>query len=344
MELSNNEITYFCGQMAMILKAGISSMEGVSMLAEDADSEEGRTILKGICSVLEEGGSLHLALERAQVFPKYLLDMTEIGEQSGRLDEVMEALAAYYEREEAISKSIKNAVTYPLIMIGMMVAVILVLIIKVMPIFEQVYIQLGSEMSGFGGSMLALGGVLSRYSIAFLLLLAILTGCALYFTKSKKGRASLKAFASGFVLTRSLYDKIAASRFAGGMALCLSSGLDMDESLEMVSRLVDNDRLHAKITGCQEKIASGMGFSEAMGQSGLFTGVYAGMVSVGVKTGATDEVMKKIALQYEDAADQSIQKSLSVIEPTLVAVLSVIVGLILLSVMLPLMGIMSAIG
>ena len=176
MELSNNEITYFCGQMAMILKAGISSMEGVSMLAEDADSEEGRTILKGICSVLEEGGSLHLALERAQVFPKYLLDMTEIGEQSGRLDEVMEALAAYYEREEAISKSIKNAVTYPLIMIGMMVAVILVLIIKVMPIFEQVYIQLGSEMSGFGGSMLALGGVLSRYSIAFLLLLAILTG------------------------------------------------------------------------------------------------------------------------------------------------------------------------
>ena len=72
--------------------------------------------------------------------------------------------------------------------------------------------------------------------------------------------------------------------------------------------------------------------------------VYAGMVSVGVKTGATDEVMKKIALQYEDAADQSIQKSLSVIEPTLVAVLSVIVGLILLSVMLPLMGIMSAIG
>ena len=81
-----------------------------------------------------------------------------------------------------------------------------------------------------------------------------------------------------------------------------------------------------------------------MGQSGLFTGVYAGMVSVGVKTGATDEVMKKIALQYEEAADQSIQKSLSVIEPTLVAVLSVIVGLILLSVMLPLMGIMSAIG
>ncbi len=145
MELTNNEITYFCGQMAMILKAGISSMEGVSMLAEDADSEEGRAILKGICSVLEEGGSLHLALERAQVFPKYLLDMTEIGEQSGRLDEVMEALAAYYEREEAISKSIKNAVTYPLIMIGMMVAVILVLIIKVMPIFEQGYSQIGSK-------------------------------------------------------------------------------------------------------------------------------------------------------------------------------------------------------
>lgn len=340
--LSNEEAASFCSQMAMILKSGISSVEGISIMIEDARSEEEKEILRTIEDTLTATGNFHTALEASGVFPSYLLKLADIGEQSGKLDEVMYSLGIHYEREAQIAASIKNAVTYPLIMIAMMVVIILILIMKVLPIFSQVFTQLGQKMSGFSSGLLNLGNVLNRYSVVLILILAVLALCFIVGFYTQPGRRFFSRAAEKLGFSRSLSMKIASCRFASGMALTLSSGLNPDQSLELASALTDSPDFAKKASKCQELVNEGTDLSAALSQSGIFSGIYARMVTVGFKTGSLDEVMKKIASQYEEEIDGQISKVIAMLEPTLVAVLSVIVGVILLSVMLPLVGIMSS--
>lgn len=342
--LSNQEMSMFCDQIAMILNAGISPMEGVSIMLEDATTEEGRQILKIISDKCNEGDSFYHSVEASGVFPKYALDMIQIGEQSGKLEEVMRSLAFYYNREENISQGIKNAVTYPLLIVTMMFVVILVLVVKVLPIFNDVFRQLGTEMTGFSKGMLNFGEGISKYALVLVIIAVIIIAGVFILSKTDAGKNKVRSAMANFFATRSLYDKIASGRFASGMALTMSAGLDTDESLEMVTKLVDNKEMEKKIEVCREKAAEGKALSDALSESGIFSSMYSRMINVGYKTGSVDKVLEKIANGYEQEVDDKITNLISVLEPTLVIILSVIVCMILLSVMLPLMAIMSGIG
>lgn len=339
---SNVEISAFCGQIALILKSGISSIEGITIMMEDASAEEEKKILEFILEKMQETGNLYDSLSETGLFPPYMLHMVEIGEETGTLDEVMEALSNHYDREDAIGKSIKNAVTYPLIMAGMMVAVIIVLLVKVMPIFNQVFVQLGTEMTGFSRMLMDLGNAINRYSIALVALLIVIVALILYCTRTKNGRSFSRRLGYHLNFIRLVYEEIAACRFASGMALTLSSGLNPERSMELVSALNDDPLFQEKIQNCRKKVDEGTDLSKALHEAGMFTGIYARMASIGSKTGSMDQVMNRIAVLYQDDIDNRMNNALAVLEPTLVIALSLIVGVILLSVMLPLMGIMSS--
>ncbi len=338
---SNMEVSAFCGQIALILKSGISSMEGITIMMEDASAGEEKEILEFILERMQETGNLYDSLSETGLFPSYMLHMIEIGEETGTLDEVMEALSAHYDREDAIGKSIKNAVTYPMIMAGMMVAVIIVLLVKVMPIFNQVFVQLGTEMTGFSRMLMEVGNAINRYSIALVVLLIGIVAIILYCTRTKSGRTFSRRIGYCLSFIRLVYEEIAACRFASGMALTLSSGLNPERSMELVSALNDDPLFQEKLESCRKKLDEGTDLSEALHETGMFTGIYARMASIGSKTGSMDQVMNRIAGLYQDDIDNRLNSALAVLEPTLVITLSLIVGVILLSVMLPLMGIMS---
>lgn len=343
-QLTNQELAAFCDQIAMVLNAGISPAEGVSIMLEDTPSDEGREILKTIAEKCDEGDTFHNSVEASGVFPKYALDMIQIGEQSGKLEDVMRSLAFHYNREENISRGIKNAVTYPLMIVGMMLIVILVLIIKVLPIFNDVFKQLGTEMTGFSRSLMNVGKVISDYAIVFIAIVAVIVLLYIFFAKTAAGHAKFTGFLSTFFATRKLYEKIASGRFASGLSLTMSAGLDIDESLNMVESLVDNSALQKKIGECRKIMQDGYSLSDALCDTNIFSNMYSRMINVGFKTGSVDQVLRKIADGYEEEVDEKISNLISVLEPTLVIILSVVVCLILLSVMLPLMGIMSSIG
>lgn len=343
-QLSNQEMAAFCDQIAMVLNAGIAPMEGVSIMLEDTRSEEGKEILRSIVDMCDEGESFYNSVEQTGVFPKYALDMIKIGEQSGKLEEVMRSLAFHYTREENIRRGIKNAVTYPLMIVTMMLVVILVLIIKVLPIFNDVFAQLGTEMTGFSRTLMNVGSAISRYSIVFVALLAVIVILYFVFSKTSWGRKKFTGFLSKFFATRGLYEKIASGRLASGLSLTINAGLDMDEGLSLVESLVDNSDLQKKIEKCREQMNEGVSLSDALCENEIFSNMYARMINVGFKTGSVDTVLKKIADGYEEEVDERMSNLISVLEPTLVIILSVIVCMILLSVMLPLMAVMSSIG
>lgn len=339
--LTNTELVSFCNQMALILRSGISSLEGLSLMEEDLPPGEGQQILRTVSDELEATGSLYQALRAAGVFPPYLCSMVEIGEQTGRLDDVMEALAGHYQREEDITANIRNAVLYPLIMTGIMLIVIAVLIVEVMPVFQQVYELLGAGMTGIPGAILEFGNILRGGSEFFFVLLLAAAAAGIFLTFTQKGRRTARRFSYRFFLTRKLCGKLACSRFARGMYLCLSSGLDIDRSLEMTEHLIEHPAVRDQLTQLRRLTADGSSFQEAVTETGLFPGIYARMLSIGSKTGATAEVMRQISDRYDEEAQDHIYDILSKLEPSLVAILSIVAGLILLSVMLPLIGIMS---
>lgn len=339
---SNIEASAFCSQIALILKSGISSLEGIMIMLEDASSPEEKAVLEKIIENMQETGSLFQALSETKLFPSYMTHMVKIGEETGTLDEVMESLSSHYEQEDAIGKSIKSAVTYPLIMGGMMIIIILVLLVKVMPMFNQVFIQLGTEMTGISRMLMNLGNSVHRYSIVLTALLLAAVAAILCCTHTQSGRRFFRKVGYHLKFIRSIYEEIAACRFASGMALTLSSGLNPEQSMELVCALNDDPAFLRKLTACQKQIEEGGDLSEALRSTGIFSGVYARMASIGSKTGSMEQVMKRLAKLYQDDIDSRMNNALAVLEPTLVILLSLIVGVILLSVMLPLTGIMSS--
>lgn len=247
--LSNPELSSFSSQLSLILRSGISALEGISIMLEDASSEEEKAILNALSENLQETGSLNEALEQTQLFPAYMTRMVRIGEETGTLDDVMAALGDHYAREDTIARTIRSAVTYPMIIISMMIVVILVLIIKVMPIFNQVFIQLGSEMSGFSRVLMDLGNTINRYSVVFIAVLAVIVIGFFAYNHTAKGCRFLKRARQPY----SCYPThgimiLAHARFASGMALTLKSGMAPEECLSLVRELNDDEAFQKELT------------------------------------------------------------------------------------------------
>lgn len=340
-KLSSEELAAFCAQIASVLKAGISPGEGIAIMLEDTSSLQEQEILTAIQETLNATGVFSLGLEDAKVFPEYMQNMVRLGEQAGRLDEVMDALAGHYQREADLSAALKSALTYPCIMIGMMVLVVLVLVTRVLPVFQQVYAQLGQTMTGFSRGLLDMGQAINRYSLVLLALLVLLVLVCLYFSRTSSGQKRASLLFSRLPFTRNFIRQKASLRFASGMALALKSGLTPEEGMDLAGVLTGSSDFMEQIVQCKKLMEEGTPLARALSVSGIFTGMEARLLTVGDRTGSIDEAMEKIASRCQEELDVSMENAVSIIEPTLVAVLSVIVGLILLSVMMPLMGILS---
>lgn len=335
-QLSQAEIAAFCQQIAMVVNAGLPTYYGVSILRDEAADAQTKALLSEIYTPMEGGVPLYKAIQATGQFPGYMVHMIELGEETGRLEEVLLSLSNYYEREAQIRDGIKKAATYPLIMTLMMLAVIMILIAKVLPVFSQIYEELGSELTGVARTLMRISNLLNRYMIVFVILFVILMIIGLVLYHTDLGRV---AFLHGKLATT-----IAASRFANCMYLALASGLDTDRGLTLAKELVNNPHMQQRIESCEHDIRHGASFDRALLSSHIFSQLYASWITLGYKTGAMDDVMKRISEAYEEDTDEQLSHLVSVIEPSLVIILCIFIGLILISLLLPLLGIMSSIG
>ena len=343
-KLNCEEMILFCSQMALILHSGISAFEGISLMMEDQKNPEGRAVLENIYREMEQGESLWGAMEKTEVFPDYACEMVSLGEFSGRLDQVMADLARYYSQEEELYQTVRHGVTYPLFMLIMMLGVLLVLMVKVMPVFQNVFLSLGMQMNGPAGAVLRAGQFLDRYLWIFVLLAGLILSGGLWLCRTRAGRAAGARWLQKLGFARIFLQKTAQYRLAYGMSMSLRSGLDPQRSMERMENLVSDPRMCEKIKHCVEQMKNGVFFEEAVVQGELFDSMHNRMIRIGQRTGAVDQVMEEIADRCQKEASENIWRKISLIEPTVVMILAVLVGLILLSVMLPLMGIMARIG
>jgi type IV pilus assembly protein PilC len=320
----------------LAMQAGISVSEGVSMFAQEERDAAMRDRLTGVYDALETGGQLSGALRGCGQFPEYMIDMVEAGEKTGKLDDTLLSLSRYYDRQEHISKSIRGAVTYPSMLLAVLLFVLVVFIVKVLPIFYDVYQQLGAAMSGPAELALRAGAWLGGNWLPVAAAVVVIAVLIIAF-RAKVLRLLKRVFMGG-----ALGAAMQCARFTSIMAMTMSSGMDTGESLLMASRLTDDQNVARKIAAGAELAGAGTGFAQCVEETGLLSTLYNRMLAIGVRTGCADTVMDEIAARSGDDANDRLEAFIGKIEPTLVIIMSLLVGLLLLSVMLPLAGIMSA--
>lgn len=342
--LTDSELSAFAEQLSMILHSGISALEGIMIMRDDVPEGQGKEILDAVYQSLEETGYLAEALGKAEVYPEYFVRMTEVGERSGTLEEVMASLAEYYGRQASLMRSIRDALTYPLVLLAMLIAVLVVLMTQVMPVFREVFEQLGIEMTGISAAVFRISAVMQRISIVVLALVVLLVAGSLIALRTGKGRLSIASAVTRLPLGRTVTRLLACSRFSKALSLALHSGLDMGESFELASGLTDHTAFKENIARAGELMEQGSDLAESLRDAGIITGLNARMVSIGFRTGTAETALDRISANCQEEADTRIQGAVSALEPTLTAVLSILTGLILVSVMLPLLSVMANIG
>lgn len=340
---TNGEISSLCMELSLLLHAGLSAADGLHLLSEDEESDP---LLSELSRLADGGAPLSAVLRSGGVFPEYVCALTACGERTGRTEEALRALSEYYDGRERLEGRVRSALLYPSVLLVLMLVVITVLLVRVLPVFDEVYASLGGQLTGLAGGLLTLGRALDAAMPVLLAVLAVAAAVLGAFAVSEGFRAwVLGRWRSGPRGDRGLSRRLDTARFAQALAMGLSSGLPVEEALELAASLGGgNAAAQRRCRDCLSRLEQGAGLAEALRQSDLLPPAACRMLALGIRSGSGDAVMNELANRLSEESEAAVEAAVSRVEPTLVIVTSLLVGAILLSVMLPLMNIMAAIG
>lgn len=340
-KLQPQELATFFESLTMLISAGVPANECPDIIAGDTKGSRLAAAMEKVNRILNEEDVYILseAMEKSSYFPEYAIEMIRLGEESGRIETTCDALGEYYRQQEALNQSIKSAISGPLLLLVMMSVVLLFLILLVLPIFENVFASLGVNAGNMSSAFMA-----ARVSmiIVGVLLAGVLALVISYLLPG--GRERLASITENFPLTSRIHYTISASRLTNGIAMLLASGISIGEALGKAGNLVDNKKIKEKIPAAIEEVNNGEDLGKVLVVQNVLDGFEAKILLSASRAGQTDVAMRRLSDIYAKETNASIDRLLGLIEPALVGLLSAAIGIILLSVMLPLTNIMSAIG
>ena len=313
-------------------------------MAQEVEEKRTKKILSRVEELVRENHLLYEALKETGAFPKYMVYMVQVGETTGKLEEVLRSLARYYERDANVRAAVRSAVVFPLVLFAMMAVIMLVLIFKIIPMFEEMFLELNAQVADSTRRMMEFG-VLSGKVLAVLtcvLFLIFLSGAMWY--RTAMGEKILKGIAQKLGPFRRMMRMTAVGQFISALGLMMASGMEQVEALELAGQGCTDSVTKGQILKCKELIGQGEGFDEALANSGLLVGRENRMLSIAMKTGATDEMLNKLGMQYDERIGNSLGGLSGRIETVMVIALAVMVGTVLISIMLPLVSMISSIG
>lgn len=344
-QLNYREIASFCQELAWLVHSGVRVGDGLHLLAEEEKEEAWKACLETMAEQADDGIYLSEIIKNAGCFPVYVQGILNVGETAGRLEEALHALTRYYEERDRMNNRIRGALMYPSILLLLMLIVIVVLLTQVLPIFQSVFVSLGGELGGVAGGLLTLGSLLNKAMPVLCVLIAVAVGLVIAFSVSAVFREKVMAFWRKKAGDKGVMRKMNDASFAQAISMGLSSGLPLEETMELAAEVLgDVPEAKERCLNCKEELLSGIPLADALKKADVFPPAMCRLLSLGMQSGNGDTVMVEIADRLSEEADEALTSKVEKLEPTLVLITSILVGIILLSVMLPLMNIMEAIG
>ena len=337
-------VSVFCENMAMLLGAGIQTEEALSLLGEETSDEIYVVAAKAAYTEMSKGSTLTQAIAQTQVFPAYVVETVLLGEETGCTEKVMHSLAKHYEKTQKLQNKLKSAVVYPTILLALMSVILGVLSIKVLPVFTGVYSSLAGSVSTSSYGYVQWAYVVSGVALSAVILVTGLLLCGMAVLKTNKGMQFFTQLLQKMSITKAAALRVAQAQFTASLATYVASGVNTDTALEKSSATVHHPKLKAKLLLCEAQIKECRSLAQAVYDTATFEPLYARMLLNGAHSGNYEQVLVHIADVFSQDADERIHRIIDAVEPVLAAFLVLSVGFTLLSVMLPLVGILSAIG
>ncbi|MFO7784015.1 MAG: type II secretion system F family protein [Thermodesulfobacteriota bacterium] len=344
-KVTKKDLVIFTRQFSTMIDAGLPLVQGLGILAEQAENKTFRNILKQISKDVEGGSTLAEAMKKhPKVFDDLFVNLVAAGEVGGILDTIMRRLATFIEKAEKLKSQIKGAMTYPIVVMAIAIIVIAVILIFVIPVFEEMFSSFGQalpvptqvvvNMSQFmkGNIHWVILGIIA---IAFIFK---------RFRRTKKGRRITDDLLLRLPIFGDLLKKTAVARFTRTLGTMISSGVPILDSLEIVARTSGNVILEEIIFEVRASIAEGQTIAEPLSENNVFPGMVVQMISVGEATGALDTMLEKIADFYDEEVDAAVAALTSMLEPLLMLFLGGSIGGLVVAMYLPIFSMAGAVG
>jgi len=329
-------LTIFCQQFAVMINAGLALMPCISILQQQTENKVFKEILGAVRKDLESGDSLSKALSRhPKAFPPIMINMVEAGEVGGVLDEVLNRVAEHFEKESALNRKVKSAMTSPIITVVIMIGITVGLIMGVLPTFAEMFEGTGVELPGITRFLLDLADFLKTYILYIILAIAAVGFALMSYIRTPAGRLQKDALVMRVPLFGPITLKTVASRFTRTFSTLLASGVPMLQCLEITSRVAGNAVAEVKLKEVSDAVRNGMPLGQSLDRSGLFPPMVVQMTIIGEETGSVDALLTKVAEFYDQEVDIAVGALTAAITPLITIILAVVVCMILLAVMLP---------
>lgn len=344
-KLSNDYVSSFCLEMSLLMHAGIGTEDGLYLLMEDEEDVSVKKMLRSMADKVADGYSFSTAIRETGRFPKYVSDMLETGEQTGRQEQSFRSLSDYYDRQNQLANQVRSALLYPSILLVLMLIILVVLLVKVLPVFNQVYEQLGGTLGTTAGMLLSLGQWIDRCMPVFCIVIGMLVVVgALLAAVPALRHFIIEKYKVVFGDT-GITKQLSEAQFAAAMSMGMRSGLNTEEAFRTAMLFHSSTKKAEKrYEKCLEMLEMGEPLAECFKQNKILDVVYCRILELGAKSGTSDTAMEEIARRMDDSVQMAIQRKVGRIEPTIVIITSLLVGVVLIAVMLPLINIMSSIG
>lgn len=343
-KVKDKDLAVFCKQFSAVLNAGVTIISALEMMSEQLENKTLKRALQEAQSYVQKGGTLADAFKlNPKVFPPIMINMTAAGEMSGNLEICFDRLTTHFETANALHSKVKGAVTYPIVILIVVAAVVAVLLVGVIPQFSQMFDDLGSELPAATQMLVNLSNFLQhKWYILVIIVAAIVFGLKA-FGKTEPGSLMYAKIGIKFPLFGNLTIKSAAATFSRTMATLMASGISLIDAVEQVAKMINNRIIREALLDAKTQIAKGVPLSKPLRDCGIFPPMLPQMTKIGEETGNIEDMMDKVADYYEMEVNDATDALTAAMEPLIIVIMGVVVGGIVMAIYSPMLSMYDAI-
>jgi len=339
------DLVIFSRQLATMVDSGISLVQALSILSEQSENKNLATATLVIKRDIESGSSFcNALLNHPQIFSELYINMAKAGETSGKLDEILDRLATYLEKASSLQRKVRSSLVYPAVVISLALIITVVLLVKVVPIFKNIFDTLGGTLPVPTQILIGISDIMRRF---FPILLVGVVALVFIFKKiisTPKGRYWFDRRLLKLPIFGPLFKKVAIARFSRTLATLVRSGVPILNSLNIVGKTSGNKVIEEIVLNACISIKEGEPIAGPLSKESVFPPMVVRMISVGEQTGQLEKMLNKIADFYEEQVDAAVSGLVSMIEPLVIAFLGIVIGGIVIALFLPIFKITELVG
>ena len=345
-KIKSMDITLFTRQMATMMKAGVPLVQAFEIVADGLDNPSMKELVLKLKMEVEAGSNFAGALQKhPDQFDDLYCSLIDAGEQSGALETMLDRVAIYKEKSEALKQKIKKAMKYPMFVVGAAVIVTSILLLKVVPVFEELFAGFGAELPAFTQFVIGLSRGLQDH---FLIILVFIIAFSIGFSQLKKRSQAFSDALDRLLLRLPIVGDLAfkstIARYARTLSTTFSAGVPLIEALDTCAGATGNVVYRNAVLQVRDDVSTGQQLQFAMRATGVFPAMALQMTAIGEESGALDAMLEKVAIYYEEEVDNAVDGLTSMMEPMIMAVLGVVIGGLIIAMYMPLFQLGNVVG